>query len=141
MAFGETDSAAFTIVTMGWAVSEETARLFAANEYQAYLLLHGLGVEMAEALAEYWHRRIREELRYADQDPEDIEDFFKLRYRGARFSFGYGACPNLEDRAKIVDLLEPERVGVKLSEEFQLHPEQSTDAIVAHHPEAKYFNA
>jgi 5-methyltetrahydrofolate--homocysteine methyltransferase len=103
-------------------------------------------VQLTEALAEYWHRRIRQELRFsggvsvAEEDPATVEEFFSLGYRGARFSLGYGACPNLEDRAKIVDLLEPERIGVKLSEEFQLHPEQSTDAIVCHHPEAKYFN-
>jgi 5-methyltetrahydrofolate--homocysteine methyltransferase len=77
----------------------------------------------------------------AEEDPAEVEDFFKLGYRGARYSLGYGACPELEDRAKIVALLRPERIGVTLSEEFQLHPEQSTDAIVAHHPEAKYFNA
>ena len=89
---------------------------------------------------------MREVLKFPDhvmaaEDPDSVEDYFKLGYRGARFSFGYGACPDLEDRAKIVDLLEPERIGVKLSEEFQLHPEQSTDALVLHHPEATYFNA
>jgi 5-methyltetrahydrofolate--homocysteine methyltransferase len=109
--------------------------------------VHGLGVQLTEALAEYWHRRIREELHFAsgaavaEEDPAEVEEFFKLGYRGARYSLGYGACPELEDRAKIVALLRPERIGVALSEEFQLHPEQSTDAIVAHHPEAKYFNA
>jgi 5-methyltetrahydrofolate--homocysteine methyltransferase len=109
--------------------------------------VHGLGVQLTEALAEYWHRRIREELRFAsgaavaEDDPTEVEEFFRLGYRGARYSLGYGACPELEDRAKIVALLQPERIGVTLSEEFQLHPEQSTDAIVAHHPEAKYFNA
>ena len=103
-------------------------------------------MQLTEALAEYWHTRVRQELllgngkRVSDEDPDDLQAFFKLGYRGARFSLGYGACPNLEDRAKIVDLLEPERIGVKLSEEFQLHPEQSTDAIILHHPEAKYFN-
>jgi 5-methyltetrahydrofolate--homocysteine methyltransferase len=103
-------------------------------------------VQLAEALAEFWHRRIREELLLpgaipvATEDPADVADYFRLGYRGARYSLGYGACPNLEDRAKIVDLLQPERIGVTLSEEFQLHPEQSTDAIVVHHPEAKYFN-
>jgi 5-methyltetrahydrofolate--homocysteine methyltransferase len=109
--------------------------------------VHGLGVQLTEALAEYWHRRIREELRFAsgavvaEEDPAEVEEFFKLGYRGARYSLGYGACPNLEDRTKIVDLLQPGRIGVELSEELQLHPEQSTDAMVAHHPEAKYFNA
>lgn len=108
--------------------------------------MHGIGVQLTEALAEYWHRRIREELKFsgdramAAEDPEAKEDYFKLGYRGARFAFGYGACPDLEDRAKMMALLEPERIGVTLSEELQLHPEQSTDAFVLHHPEAKYFN-
>ena len=103
-------------------------------------------MQLTEALAEYWHRRVREELRFAAttrwqrRTRERCEDYFKLGYRGARFSFGYGACPDLEDRAKIMALLEPERIGVTLSEELQLHPEQSTDAFVLHHPEAKYFN-
>ena len=98
-------------------------------------------MQLTESLAEYWHKRMRAELGFASEDPDRTEDYFDLAYRGARFSFGYGACPNLEDRAKVTDLLEPERIGVKLSEEFQLHPEQSTDALVLHHPEATYFNA
>ncbi|WP_236793077.1 methionine synthase [Amycolatopsis sp. GM8] len=137
---GETDVLPLTLVTMGQPIADYANELFAANAYRDYLEVHGLSVQLTEALAEYWHRRIREELAIADQDPAAIEDYFKLGYRGARFSLGYGACPDLEDRAKIIDLLEPERIGVKLSEEFQLHPEQSTDAIVCHHPEAKYFN-
>ncbi|MCF2434859.1 hypothetical protein LV779_09540 [Streptomyces thinghirensis] len=112
-----------------------------ANAYRDYLELHGLSVQLAEALAEYWHARVRSELGFAGEDPAEMEDMFALKYRGARFSLGYGACPDLEDRAKIADLLQPERIGVHLSEEFQLHPEQSTDAIVIHHPEATYFNA
>jgi 5-methyltetrahydrofolate--homocysteine methyltransferase len=140
MAAGEVDVLPVHLVTMGQPIADYANDLFARDAYRDYLEVHGLSVQLTEALAEYWHRRIREELRYADQDPERLEDFFKLGYRGARFSFGYGACPDLEDRAKLVDLLKPERIGVKLSEEFQLHPEQSTDAIVAHHPEAKYFN-
>jgi 5-methyltetrahydrofolate--homocysteine methyltransferase len=143
---GRVDVAGFNLVTMGDPVADYANELFASNNYRDYLEIHGLGVQLTEALAEYWHRRVREELRFAtgaalaEEDPADIEQYFKLGYRGARFSLGYGACPNLEDRAKIVELLEPERIGVKLSEEFQLHPEQSTDAIVVHHPEAKYFN-
>jgi 5-methyltetrahydrofolate--homocysteine methyltransferase len=143
---GEVDVVPFTLVTMGQPIADYANELFAKNSYRDYLEVHGLGVQLTEALAEYWHRRIREELHFssgaamADEDPADVEEFFKLGYRGARFSLGYGACPDLEDRVKIVDLLEPERIGVKLSEEFQLHPEQSTDAIVCHHPEAKYFN-
>jgi 5-methyltetrahydrofolate--homocysteine methyltransferase len=138
---GETDVAAFQLVTVGSRIAEETAKLFAANAYRDYLELHGLSVQLTEALAEYWHARVRAELGFGTQDPATLDGMLKLEYRGARFSLGYGACPNLEDRAKIVDLLEPSRIGVNLSEEYQLHPEQSTDAIVVHHPEAKYFNA
>ncbi|GAA4926545.1 methionine synthase [Streptomyces coeruleoprunus] len=138
---GETDVVGLQVVTVGSRIGEETARLFEANAYRDYLELHGLSVQLAEALAEYWHARVRAELGFAGEDPEHVEDMFALKYRGARFSLGYGACPDLEDRAKIADLLQPERIGVVLSEEFQLHPEQSTDAIVLHHPEAKYFNA
>ncbi len=138
---GETDVLGLQLVTMGPRIAEVTSELFARDAYRDYLELHGLSVQLTEALAEYWHMRMRAELGFGSEDPERPEDFFDLRYRGARFSFGYGACPDLEDRAKLVDLLGPERIGVKLSEEFQLHPEQSTDAIVIHHPEAKYFNA
>ncbi|MGW5126081.1 methionine synthase [Streptomyces sp. NPDC004069] len=138
---GERDVVGFQVVTVGSRIGEETARLFAADSYRDYLELHGLSVQLAEALAEYWHARVRAELGFAGEDPAGMEDMFALKYRGARFSLGYGACPDLEDRAKIADLLRPERIGVHLSEEFQLHPEQSTDAIVIHHPEAKYFNA
>ncbi|MGA6169582.1 methionine synthase [Streptomyces sp. NPDC012600] len=138
---GETDVIGLQVVTVGSRIGEATAELFAANSYRDYLELHGLSVQLAEALAEYWHARVRSELGFAGEDPTDVEDMFALKYRGARFSLGYGACPDLEDRAKIADLLRPERIGVELSEEFQLHPEQSTDALVIHHPEAKYFNA
>lgn len=138
---GETDVVGLQVVTVGSKIGGATAELFEANAYRDYLELHGLSVQLAEALAEYWHARVRSELGFAGEDPSDVEDMFALKYRGARFSLGYGACPNLEDRAKIADLLEPGRIGVELSEEFQLHPEQSTDAIVIHHPEAKYFNA
>ncbi|MGW5355822.1 methionine synthase [Streptomyces sp. NPDC004031] len=138
---GETDVVGFQVVTMGNRISEAANELFAADSYRDYLELHGLSVQLAEALAEYWHARVRSELGFAGEDPGEMTEMFALKYRGARFSLGYGACPDLEDRAKIAALLEPERIGVKLSEEFQLHPEQSTDAIVIHHPEAKYFNA
>ncbi|MFJ3767925.1 methionine synthase [Streptomyces sp. NPDC090082] len=138
---GETDVVGFQVVTVGSKIGEATAKLFDSDSYRDYLELHGLSVQLAEALAEYWHARVRAELGFAGEDPEQVEDMFALKYRGARFSLGYGACPDLEDRAKIADLLRPERIGVHLSEEFQLHPEQSTDAIVIHHPEAKYFNA
>ncbi|WP_035851245.1 methionine synthase [Kitasatospora azatica] len=138
---GEKDVVGLQVVTMGNRVSEAANELFQANAYRDYLELHGLSVQLAEALAEFWHARVRYELGFGDEDPQDIRDMFQLKYRGARFSLGYGACPELEDRAKIAELLKPERIGVVLSEEFQLHPEQSTDAIVIHHPEAKYFNA
>ncbi|HYZ09250.1 MAG TPA: methionine synthase [Pseudonocardiaceae bacterium] len=147
LAAGEVDVLPLTLVTMGQPIADYGAELFAKDSYRDYLEVHGLGVQLTEALAEYWHLRIRSELRFgsgaavADEDPAEVAEFFKLGYRGARFSLGYGACPALEDRAKIVELLAPDRIGVELSEEFQLHPEQSTDAIVAHHPEAKYFNA
>ncbi|MGW7056667.1 methionine synthase [Streptomyces sp. NPDC054887] len=138
---GEPDVVGLQVVTVGSRIGEETARLFEADSYRDYLELHGLSVQLAETLAEYWHARVRSELGFGGEDPDAMEDMFALKYRGARFSLGYGACPDLEDRAKIADLLRPERIGVHLSEEFQLHPEQSTDAIVIHHPEAKYFNA
>ncbi|MFF0752189.1 methionine synthase [Streptomyces sp. NPDC004267] len=138
---GETDVVGLQVVTVGSKIGEATARLFESDSYRDYLELHGLSVQLAEALAEYWHARVRAELGFGGEDPADVEDMFALKYRGARFSLGYGACPDLEDRAKIAELLQPERIGVHLSEEFQLHPEQSTDAIVIHHPEAKYFNA
>ena len=137
---GETDVIGFQLVTVGARIGGRTQELFEKNAYRDYLELHGLSVQLAEALAEFWHTRMRSELGFGGEDPDDIEDFFKLGYRGARFSLGYGACPDLEDRAKIVELLKPDRIGVGLSEEFQLVPEQSTDAIVIHHPEAKYFN-
>ncbi len=138
---GEKDYAAFHLVTMGPQVSAEAARLFAENRYTEYLHLHGLGVEMAEALAEYWHRRIREEWGFADEDGPTLIGLFRQQYRGGRYSWGYPACPDLEDNAKVVELLDGSRIGVEVSEGFQLHPEQSTLAIVCHHPRAKYFVA
>jgi 5-methyltetrahydrofolate--homocysteine methyltransferase len=136
----QTDVVAFQLATMGARISTATAELFAKNAYREYLELHGLSVQLTEALAEYWHTRVRRELGLGGADPEDLDGFFRVEYRGARYSFGYPACPDLADRAKVVRLLEPARVGVELSEEMQLHPEQSTDAIVVHHPEAKYFS-
>jgi 5-methyltetrahydrofolate--homocysteine methyltransferase len=137
---GQADVVAFQLATMGPRVSTATAELFAKNAYREYLELHGLSVQLTEALAEYWHTRVRRELGIAGSDPGDLDGFFRVDYRGARYSFGYPACPDLTDRAKVVRLLEPSRIGVVLSEEMQLHPEQSTDAIVVHHPEAKYFS-
>jgi len=137
---GKIDVVAFQLVTMGRRASEHSAKLFKAGSYTEYLLFHGLSVEATEALAEYWHKRIREELGIADMDADQIEKLFKQGYRGARYSFGYPACPNLEDQKKIFELIQPQRIGVELTDEFQLDPEQSTSAIIVHHPEAKYFN-
>ncbi|HET8598735.1 MAG TPA: methionine synthase [Segeticoccus sp.] len=138
---GQPDVIAFQLVTMGSRIAQETARLFAENAYREYLELHGLSVQLTEALAEMWHARVRDELGFGREDSGELGGILDQHYRGSRYSFGYPACPNLEDRAVSVALLEPERIGVSLSEELQLHPEQSTDAIVVHHPEAKYFNA
>ncbi|MFE1755913.1 vitamin B12 dependent-methionine synthase activation domain-containing protein, partial [Streptomyces anandii] len=138
---GETDVVGFQVVTVGSRIGEATAELFESHSYRDYLELHGLSVQLAEALAEYWHARVRAELGIAGGDPDTLDGMFRTAYQGCRYSLGYPACPDLEDRAKIAELLWPERIGVHLSEEFQLHPEQSTDAIVVHHPEASYFNA
>jgi 5-methyltetrahydrofolate--homocysteine methyltransferase len=141
------DVVALQLVTIGQPVGEYTAKLFARDSYRDYLEVHGLSVQLTEALAEYWHRRIRRELvlpdgsTVADDDPPDLAGLLRTEYRGCRYAFGYPACPELEDRAKIVRLLGADRIGVALTEEFQLVPEQATDAIVVHHPDAGYFNA
>ncbi len=137
----EMDYAAFQLVTMGSLVSEETAALFAENRYNDYVRLHGLGVELAEALAELWHKRIREEWGFAEEDGPSLAGLFRQQYRGGRYSWGYPACPALEDNAKALALLDSEKIGVSMSESDQLHPEQTTVAIVCHHPRAKYFIA
>lgn len=138
---GKTDVVAFHVVTMGSTVSDAAAKLFAANNYREYLELHGLSVQLTESLAEHWHARIREELSVKNDDSNDLQGILDQGYRGSRYSFGYPACPDLEQQVQLCELLEPGRIGVELSEEFQLHPEQSTSAIIVHHPEAKYFNA
>jgi 5-methyltetrahydrofolate--homocysteine methyltransferase len=139
---GETDVVAFHVVTMGSRVAEATSKLFAENAYRDYLELHGLSVQLTEALAEMWHARIRSELGFGDEDDHDRDRLISDQgYRGSRYSFGYPACPDVEQQTVLVDLLDPSRIGVELSEEFQLHPEQSTSAMIVHHPEAKYFNA
>jgi 5-methyltetrahydrofolate--homocysteine methyltransferase len=138
---GKTDVVAFHVVTMGSTVSEAAAKLFAANNYREYLELHGLSVQLTESLAEHWHARIREELSVKSEDSADLQGILDQGYRGSRYSFGYPACPDLEQQVQLCELLDPARIGVELSEEFQLHPEQSTSAIIVHHPEAKYFNA
>ena len=138
---GKTDVVAFHVVTMGSTVSEAAAKLFAANNYREYLELHGLSVQLTESLAEHWHARMREELSVKEDDSADLQGILDQGYRGSRYSFGYPACPDLEQQVQLCELLDPARIGVELSEEFQLHPEQSTSAIIVHHPEAKYFNA
>lgn len=137
---GEMDVVGFSIVTVGHEVSEHERAQFASGDYQEYLYTHGMGVEVAEALAEYWHKQMRHELGYGHADPEKIKLLFSAKYQGARYSFGYPACPNLEDQAILMDLLQPQDIGIELSEEYMLEPEQSTSAIIVHHPAAKYFN-
>ncbi|UZX04727.1 methionine synthase [Arthrobacter sp. CDRTa11] len=136
---GQIDVLPIQLVTAGSAIEEFTSKMFAANQYRDYYELNGLVMQLTEALAEFWHARIRTELGFAAEEPKDKAGYFKLDYRGARFSLGYPACPDMEDRRKVTELLKPERMGVILSDELMLHPEQSTDAFVFHHPEAKYF--
>lgn len=140
---GEIDYAAFHIVTMGQRVSDVAADLFAENKYQEYLMVHGLGVEMAEALAEYWHHRIRTEWGFVDQDGPSLAGLFRQQYRGGRYSWGYPACPDLEDNMTVAGLLDSGRLGIEVSEDtgFQYQPEQTTSALICHHPQAKYFVA
>jgi 5-methyltetrahydrofolate--homocysteine methyltransferase len=137
---GKMDVVAFHLVTVGRRASEYSHELFKADNYSDYLYFHGLSVESAEALAELWHKRIREELGIAAADSPDLARLFKQTYQGSRYSFGYPACPRLEDQEKLFTLLDPSRIDVNLTEEFQLEPEQSTSAIIVHHPEAKYFS-
>ncbi|HEX5704516.1 MAG TPA: methionine synthase [Pyrinomonadaceae bacterium] len=137
---GRTDVAAFHLVTMGRRASEYSQELFKSDNYAEYLYFHGLSVEGAEALAELWHKQIREQLGIAGKDAQNLNELFRQGYQGSRFSFGYPACPNLEDQTKLFDLLDPSRINVELTEEFQLDPEQSTSAIIIHHPEARYFS-
>jgi 5-methyltetrahydrofolate--homocysteine methyltransferase len=137
---GHMDVVAFDLVTVGRRASEYSQELFKQDNYADYLYFHGLSVESAEALAEYWHKHIRQELEIADQDAKELNKLFRQGYQGSRFSFGYPACPNLEDQTKLFELLDPSLIDVELSEEFQLEPEQSTSAIIIHHPEARYFS-
>jgi len=137
---GNVDLLAGQIVTIGQKASEYSRKLYAANSYKDYLYFHGLSVESAEALAELWHKRVREELGISGKDATDIKRLFSQGYQGSRYSFGYPACPNLEDQLKLFELLKPERIDVSLTDEYQMVPEQSTSAIIVHHPEARYFN-
>ena len=140
-ASGEIDVVSFQVITMGQSISDAITELFQANLYREYLELHGLSVQLTESLTEHWHARTREELKIDGSDSKDLKDIFDQGYQGSRYSFGYPACPDLEQQVQICELLDPKRIGVELSEEFQLHPEQSTSSIVLHHREAKYFNA
>jgi 5-methyltetrahydrofolate--homocysteine methyltransferase len=135
-----TDVVALMAVTMGPEVTRHATEFYNAGRYTDYLYLHGLGVESAEALAEYFHKRLRQEWGIGGDDAAQVQKLFKGHYRGCRYSFGYPACPALEDQAHLFALLQPERIGLGLSEQFQLEPEQSTTALVVHHPAAKYFN-
>jgi 5-methyltetrahydrofolate--homocysteine methyltransferase len=138
---GELDVVSFQIITMGQSISDAITKLFNANLYREYLELHGLSVQLTEALTEMWHARTRDELGFSKEDNSDLKEIFNQGYRGSRYSFGYPACPDLSQQVQLLELLEPEKIGVTISEEHQLHPEQSTTSIVLHHPEAKYFNA
>lgn len=138
---GEFDVVSFQIITMGQSISDAITKLFNANLYREYLELHGLSVQLTEALTEMWHARTRDELGFSSEDNPELKEIFNQGYRGSRYSFGYPACPDLSQQIQLLELLEPEKIGVTLSEEHQLHPEQSTTSIVLHHPEAKYFNA
>jgi 5-methyltetrahydrofolate--homocysteine methyltransferase len=140
-ASGEVDVVSFQVITMGQSISDAITSLFQQNLYREYLELHGLSVQLTEALTEMWHARTREELGFAAEDDPDFNEILNQGYRGSRYSFGYPACPDLSQQIQLMSLLEPDKIGVSLSEEFQLHPEQSTTSIVLHHPEAKYFNA
>ncbi|HQA45642.1 MAG TPA: vitamin B12 dependent-methionine synthase activation domain-containing protein, partial [Phycisphaerae bacterium] len=140
-ASGEFDVLAMSIVTVGARASEVARQWFKEDRYRDYLYLHGLSVEAAEALAEYIHKQVRVELGIAGADARDLQELIKVAYQGCRYSFGYPACPRVEDQAIMWPLLRPERIGVSLSDEFQLHPEQSTSALIAHHPQARYFKA
>jgi 5-methyltetrahydrofolate--homocysteine methyltransferase len=137
---GKMDVLALQLVTVGEAASGYSQELFKANNYSDYLYFHGFSVEMAEALAEFWHKRVREEWGIAAQDAADIKKLFAQGYQGSRYSPGYPACPNLEDQRQIFAILQPERIGVQLTEEFMLEPEQSTSALIVHHPQARYFD-
>jgi len=137
---GRIDVWPIQLVTAGDRIDQFARVLFEADNYRDYLEINGLAMQLTEALAEYWHAQVRKELGFASEDPNDIDGILGVKYRGARYSLGYPACPEMEDRRKVVELLQPARIGVELSEELQLHPEQSTDAFVFHHPEAVYYS-
>ena len=136
----EIDVVAFQIVTVGNKASEYAQQLYKDNKYQDYLYFHGFSVECAEGLAEYMHKIIREELGIDSEDSENINKLFQQGYQGSRYSFGYPACPNLENNLILFDILNPQSIGITLSDEYQMIPEQSTNAIIVHHKSAKYFS-
>ncbi len=138
---GRKDVLGLSCVTMGPKITDVCKQLFDAGDYQQYLYMHGMGVETAEALAELWHKRMRQELGFASEDSPKIPDLFQQKYRGSRYSFGYPACPDMSDQEKLWRLIDPTRIGCQLTENHQIDPEQSTSAIIVHHPCAKYFNA
>jgi 5-methyltetrahydrofolate--homocysteine methyltransferase len=137
---GETDTLGLMCVSMGSEVSRRAKELFEGNRYTEYLYMHGIGVECAEALAELWHKRMREEMGISGDDAAEIRKLFTQTYRGSRYSFGYPACPEMSDQEKLFRLLRPERIGCMLTDNWQIDPEQSTSALIVHHPQAKYFN-
>ena len=132
-------SLVYTLIMSPSEISKVAKELFEGDKFNEYLYVHGLGVESAEALAEMWHKRIRQELGIGGEDSPKVRDLFTQKYRGSRYSFGYPACPEMADQEKLFRLLKPERIGCELTENWQIDPEQSTSAIVVHHPEAKYF--
>lgn len=137
---GQPDVICLQIVTVGPDVTELEHKKFNDGDFQEYLFTHGMGVESAEALAEFWHKQVRHEMGIDDAEPQTMKEMFGAKYRGSRYSFGYPACPRVEDQRILFDLLKPEDIGVELTQEYMMSPEQSTSAIVVHHPEAKYFN-
>jgi 5-methyltetrahydrofolate--homocysteine methyltransferase len=139
--YNEKDIIGLSCVTVGSKVSKRTRDLFDADEYSEYLYLHGIGVECAEALAEYWHKQMRVELGIEGDDKPTLKELFAQGYRGSRYSFGYPACPEMDKQEILFKLLEPDRIGCTLTESFEIVPEQSTSAVIVHHPQAKYFNA
>ena len=134
------DVVPFQCVTAGPDITGVEKSLFDAGDFTEYLYMHGIGVQCAEALAEMWHKRVRQELGIAQSDGVNMRDLFSCRYQGCRYSFGYPACPDLSDEDKLFALLDPSRIGCALTENWQINPEQSTSALIVHHPEARYFN-
>jgi 5-methyltetrahydrofolate--homocysteine methyltransferase len=138
---GKVDVFAMQAVTVGEIATEYAKKLFDANEYTDYLYYHGIAVQTAEALAEWTHKHIRQELGFGHLDPDSIRDLLQQRYQGSRYSFGYPACPNILDQYRQLELLQADHIGMYMDDSEQIYPEQSTTAIIAYHPVAKYFSA